>query len=198
MSSTRIFTVVLAAGRATRYGETKQLEKVRGETLVHRAVRLSRQISGDDSVLVVGHDWRKVAAAADGQYGHLLVNERFADGLGTSISAAIRTVRDTASAVILILADQPLISTEHIRELLDAWSGKKNDIVATAFSGTVGPPVLFPPGAYDDLVHLDGDQGARSLLEDQRYSLSPVTFEPAAIDIDRPEDLTKLDQPFGG
>ena len=64
--------------------------------------------------------------------------------------------------------------------------------MATAYEDTEGPPVLFPTDAFDDLLNLDGDRGARSLLGDPRFKLRSVRFEAAAIDIDTPSDLDAL------
>jgi molybdenum cofactor cytidylyltransferase len=90
------------------------------------------------------------------------------------------------------LADQPLVTAEHLRQLIDSWSGLENEIVATAYSGTQGPPVLFPRDTFDALRSLTGDRGARTILDDSRFSLKTVQFEPAAIDIDTPADLASL------
>ncbi len=92
----------------------------------------------------------------------------------------------------MLHADQPLITTEHLRALEAAWSGADVEIVATAFADTLGPPVLFPSGCFDDLIGLRGDAGAKRLLEDARYSVKQVAFAGAAIDIDTPEDLERL------
>ncbi len=183
-----IFAVVLAAGSAKRFGATKQLESVGGRPLVTRATDLACETCGDRTVLVVGHDWRAVATAARDS-GYIVRNERHEDGLGTSISLAVRCVAHAASAILLLLADQPLITAQHLVTLRDAWSGADNEIVATGFAGTMGPPVLFPRETFKDLVGLKGDQGAQYLLRDDRYRTRTVTFEPAATDVDTREDL---------
>jgi CTP:molybdopterin cytidylyltransferase MocA len=56
----------------------------------------------------------------------------------------------------------------------------------------MGPPVLFPRGAFDALGELTGDQGAKSLLQSSRFDVRTIPFEDAAIDIDTPADLDKL------
>lgn len=187
-----VFAVVLAAGSASRFGTTKQLSKLDGAPLVRRATNLAQDICANHSLLVAGHDWLAVSAACQPLPGFLLVNDHFAEGIGTSMSRAARSLRHAASAIIVLLADQPLVTRQHLRELRDAWSGADHEIVATAFAGTVGPPALFPRGCFADLQQITGDQGARELLHDARFSVITVAFPDAAIDIDTPQDLDRL------
>jgi CTP:molybdopterin cytidylyltransferase MocA len=88
-----------------------------------------------------------------------------------------------------MLADQPLITAGHLRALIDNWSGADDEIVATSFAESVGPPVLFPRACFDDIAMLEGDSGGKQLLHDERFRLATIQFEAAALDVDTPEDL---------
>lgn len=188
----RFFAVVLAAGRSRRFGANKQLQELDGQPLVGRAAALARAVCGKYTLLVVGHEWRRVVAAADQQCQFVAINENYGDGIGTSIAVATKSLAQTADCMLILLADQPLISEDHLNALLSAWSGDDEEIVATAFAGTQGPPVLMPRGAFSDLARLEGDTGARQLLGNPDYRLTTVWFDPAAIDIDSPDDLDRL------
>jgi molybdenum cofactor cytidylyltransferase len=183
---------VLAAGSASRFGRTKQLETFDGMALVRRAANCVRDVCGDNTVLVTGHDYAAVAAAAGDAARFVLVNEHYGVGIGGSIAMAARSLSHTATGILLMLADQPLITTAHLRAIRDTWSGASDEIVATSFAGTMGPPVLFPRGAFDALAELSGDCGARQLLQDVRFTVRTITFEGAAVDIDTPDDLASL------
>lgn len=160
--------------------------------LVRRAVELATGICGERVLLVVGHDWHSVVAACHPCPGFLSRNDGYESGLGTSISHAVRSIQHVAGAVILLFADQPLINAEHVRAIRNAWDGTDLEIVATSYAGTSGPPVLFARGCFGDLVRLKGDQGARTLLHDDRYAVTTLNFEDAAFDIDTVEDLERL------
>lgn len=189
---TSVFTIVLAAGSATRFGATKQLADIDGKTLVGRAVEIANDVCQDRCVLVVGHNHQAVSAACQLAPGFMVVNENYADGLGTSLALAVKSIRHVASAVIVLLADQPRVTAQHARALADSWGGSDNEIVATSFADTRGPPVLFPAACFDELAELTGDKGGRHLFDDNRFRLRTVTFEPASVDIDTPEDLTQI------
>jgi len=187
-----IYTVVLAAGAASRFGSSKQLAELDGIALVGLATRIARESCDSRSVLVVGHDWRAVFGACDRPPDFLIVNDHHEMGIGSSISLAVRSIRHAAKAIVILLADQPLITPAHIAALIESWSGDSNEIVATAYADTLGAPALFPSECFDDLAALAADTGAQALLGDSRFRVAAIPFEDAAIDIDTPEDLTSL------
>ncbi len=187
-----VFGVVLAAGAASRYGSTKQLATIDGITLAQRSHDVAVEACGTNSILVVGHDWQAVCDACHPSRGFLVINENYASGLGTSIAQAVRSVQHVADAIVVLLADQVLITSEHVRALVAAWDGAHDQIVATAYADTVGAPVLFPSGCFADLVRLEGDSGGRQLLSDGRFHVEKIVFEAAAVDIDTPDDLKRI------
>jgi molybdenum cofactor cytidylyltransferase len=193
-----VFAAVLAAGRSQRFGCSKQLEVIGGKPLVRHAAELAREACGDRNILVCGHQFAAVARSAGNAPQFLLVNDRHDEGLGGSIALVASVVSHVAGALLLLFADQPLITTQHLRTLIDGWSGADDAIVATAFSGTVGPPVLFPRGAFSALGKLTGDRGAKSVLDDPEFDVTTIPFEDAAIDIDTRTDLKKLQQATRG
>jgi len=190
--SARVFAVVLAAGTATRFGTTKQVASYRNKPLVQRAAQVASSACNDRAVLVLGHDWRAVYEVCRPFPGGFVLNTDYARGIGTSIAAGVSAIRHTAGAVLIVLADQPLITTKHLRALQSAWGGRDMEIVASAYADTVGVPALFAAGCFDHLCSLDGDRGAQSLLNDSRFSLQTVEFHEAAVDIDTPGDLLKI------
>lgn len=188
----RTYAVVLAAGSATRYGSTKQLAEIDGTSLVARAVQTANAACAGRSVVVLGHDAPRVAGALRPADGFAVVNDRYEDGLGTSLARAVASVRHVAGAVVVMLADQPGVSAQHIRNLQQAWGGQQDEIVATAFGGTLGPPVLFASGCFDELQKLAGDAGGKHLFDDERFRLATIAFEPASLDVDTPDDLRQI------
>ena len=192
MPEQSIFAIVLAAGESSRFGSTKQLSEFEGESLVRRAVRLAEDVCGDRSVLVVGNDWKKVLAACGPQSGFFVLNDQYASGMASSIGAGVSSVSQVADAVLLLMADQPLIRPDHLRQLIAAWNGAPNDIIVSEYSGVQGPPVFFPANCFEGLMKLEGDQGARALLSKMKDSVQGIALGAAAFDIDTPEDLAEL------
>ncbi len=192
MPGKTLFAIVLAAGASRRFGSTKQLALLEGTPLVQRAVRSAENICGPLTVLVAGNDWKSVVSAAVPLQGFIVINEEFADGLSTSLRAAVDSVGEVADAILLLLADQPLVSTAHLKDLASLWRKHTGSIVASAYADTTGPPIIFPRRFFPELVSLDGDRGAKGIIDSNQDKLKIVAFEPAAVDIDRPADLDGL------
>lgn len=187
----RLFAIVLAAGAGVRYGGIKQLARFEGVPLVTRSVRLCERACGPRSVLVVGYEWQSVVDACRPLQGFFVNNVSYRDGIGSSIARGVKSVRQAADAVLLMLADQPLVTLDHLRRLIAA---RADDAIAvTTFAGTEGPPVIFPARCFGELSILEGDEGARKVLKGFGGRIVRVAFEPAGVDIDAPRDLEDLE-----
>jgi molybdenum cofactor cytidylyltransferase len=187
-----VYSLVLAAGSANRFGALKQLARLNGQSLLQRALRLAGQVSGPNTVLVVGAQWLRVVDAGGRLNPFIVRNENFASGIGSSIAVGIRAIRPLADAALILLADQPLITAEHLFLLQKEWRASPASIVATGFAEIVGPPAIFPANYFDQLLLLRGDAGARSIIVEHDDALISVPFADAAVDIDTPEDLQRL------
>lgn len=192
MPGRKLFAIVLAAGGGSRFGGQKLLRPHGGMPLVARAVRTAESVCGARSVLVTGSEWRAVFEACAPLGGYMVCNADWRSGLGGSIAAGVRAVGEGADAVLLLLADQPLVSAAHLQDVIARWDGSPRRIVATGFCGVCGPPALFPAADFAALAALTGDRGAREVLTAAGRQVETLPFEPAGIDIDRPEDFAKL------
>ena len=184
-----IAVAVLAAGSASRYGRPKLLESLDGRPLLQHALSSARAAALGPVYLVTGHEHAAVAEAGAGLADHVVFNPAHLDGMGTSIACGVAACRESADAVLLLLADQPAITAEHLQQLASTWSGTADEIVATSFADTLGPPVLFGGAAFDELLALEGDHGAKRLLHDERFRIRTVHCDAASIDIDTEGDL---------
>ncbi len=192
MSRNAIFAVVLAAGSSTRFGRTKQLEQFEGMSLAAGALRKAESVCGKRSVLVTGKDWQEVATTCEPLAGYFVINNDYEQGLASSIACGVRSVAESADAILLMLADLPLVTTEHLTKLVNAWAESPRTIVASAFEDTLGPPVVFPKADFHALLQLTGDRGAQPIIDANKERVQAIACEEAAFDIDRPEDLAGL------
>ncbi len=187
-----IIAVVLAAGQSSRFGAAKQLAAVGGRPMVAHVGAAVCEASPAAVVLVAGHSVAAVRTAAGLPF--LLINERYREGLGTSIASAARALGPQADALMFCLGDQPLIPSTHYRALIDAWNGDEASIVATGYAGSVGAPVLFGSDWFARLALLRGDQGAKSLITSAGDQLSVVECDAAVHDVDTPQDLEAVNR----
>jgi molybdenum cofactor cytidylyltransferase len=188
----KLYCVVLAAGTSSRFGSLKQLADFRGQPLVARAMRLAEESFGQRCILVVGHEWQQVAAACEPLTGFLVVNPDHRRGFGGSIAAGVSSVAKVASGVLLLLADQPLIDSHHLRRMTETWTANPDCIVASEFDAVLGPPVIFPARLFDTLSALQGDRGAHQILQDEASRVIRLECPDAAFDIDEADDLGSI------
>ena len=191
--ATNICIAVLAAGQARRFGASKLLQPHDDRPLLHHALAAATDALPGNVYLVTGHDAPTIAKSSSGFGYRQIFNPDFESGIGTSIAAAANHCADVADALIIALADQPKVNASHLTMLASTWSGDSEQIVATEFSGTTGPPVLFGSAYFAELAKLDGDQGAKEVLRSNAQAVVAVRFEAASIDIDTPADLDALD-----
>ncbi len=193
-STPLVCACVLAAGTASRFGQSKLVRMVRGKPLVQHALLAARESCHGQVTLVVGHDADAIKMAGAGLFDHVVNNDHYDDGIGSSIATGVRACRTDADAVLILLADQPLISATHLENVIASWSGAENEIVASSFDGIFSPPILFPRNAFGALCALRGDQGAKVILSDATYEVIRIECPPARFDIDTPEDLNRIER----
>jgi molybdenum cofactor cytidylyltransferase len=187
-----LFALVLAAGRADRFGSPKQLALFEGEPLARRALRVAESICGHRSILVVGSEWQRVHEACAPLAGFLVRNDCFEDGMASSIVAAIRALPDSARAALVMLADQPLVDADDLRRLVERWLDAPDRIVCSRAGDYAGPPVIFPRRFFNELVALRGDRGAKAVIRKHGDTVRMVDCDDVAIDVDTPADLARL------
>ena len=123
-----------------------------------------------------------------------MLNERYAEGMGTSIGAGIAALPAGTGAALIALADQP-VSRGVIERLVERWREGGADIVAPSYRGWRGNPVLFDASLFDALGRIEGDRGARALIEGAGDRLALVELDlPAPLDVDTPAELRELER----
>jgi molybdenum cofactor cytidylyltransferase len=183
---TRPSGVLLAAGGSRRLGRPKQLLLWQGEPLVRRAARAALDAGVGELVVVVGAEREAVAAALSGLDLRVIANERWFEGIGTSIAVGVGAA--AGAAVLLLLADQPGVDAALLAELIAAMDAG-HERVACAYRGVIGVPALFSaPSDVAALRELSGERGARELLRQRGAAVRAIEAEQAGYDIDDEAD----------
>lgn len=185
---TGVAAILLAAGASTRMGTSKLLLPAPEGTVLRTAVSRLLAAPVDRVILVVGHDSDRLGAEARRVEDDRLVqvvNERWAEGMATSLVAGLAACAD-AKAVIVALADQPGLAPEVVRRLLDAWRTGA-PLAVPVHEGRTGHPVLFDARLFDELRALTGDVGAREVVRRHWAEAARVDAAPLR-DLDTPAD----------
>lgn len=190
MTATRV--AILAAGAGRRFGGGKQLALFNGKPLLQHTIDHCRGLGNGVSVtLILGCDAARIADGVDHTGVNLSHNPGWEEGIASSIRTAVDGVPADCHHLLLIAADQPLVTTTALAGLLALAAAQPDTVVAAAYAGTLGIPAVFPQPWFAQLAALRGDTGAGALL---RASKAVVEFElpEAGIDIDTPAALRAL------
>ena len=181
--------LLLAAGYSRRFGGDKLLAPLHGRPLiVWSAETIAAEVEALYVVVPAGDVARRAAVAALGPV--VVEHERRDEGMASSIGAGVAALPGSVEAVIIALADQPLVAPEVIRRLRDRWRGGGVTAVAPRYRDGQGNPVLFGRPAFGALRQLGGDRGARAVLAGLGAAAAFLDVDdPMPIDVDTPEAL---------
>lgn len=188
-----VAVVLLAAGKASRMGEGgphKLLAEFDGMPLVRRSA-LTALSSGAASVAAVtGHRREEIEEALTGLAVEQVYNPDYASGMASSLVAGIGAPAARRSdGVLVMLADMPGITSDDLKVLIAAFRQANGQAIVRAVShGKRGNPVILPRAVYDAVMRLEGDVGARHIIETSGLAVVDVDIGDAAhLDVDTPE-----------
>jgi CTP:molybdopterin cytidylyltransferase MocA len=183
----RVAAVVLAAGASTRLGEPKQLVMLGGETLLERAVRIAQEAGCAPVVVVLGASAEVIRAASDLNGAIAVVNDRWAEGMGSSVRAGVAPLKEVDGCVVMT-CDMPSVTAAHLQTLMGT-----GEVTASLYAGRRGVPAYFPVSRFPVLMELQGDTGARDLLRTARCK----ELVGGELDVDTVGDLERARELFG-
>jgi molybdenum cofactor cytidylyltransferase len=148
----------------------------------------------DEIIIVVGHDARAVREALRlPANARVVENLAHAQGQATSLAAALRSADERSDGAVVLLADQPGITVQHVRALMQAFEDRRSGIVRLRFRDGPGP-ALLGRDVWPAAMQLKGDVGARDLIDSNADAVREVLLDEARPpDIDTPEDLLELE-----
>ncbi len=185
MRAVNIGAVILAAGFSRRLGRPKQDVVFGGETLLARAVRVAKNAALSPVVVVVRE--ARYIEELQPLAANVLLNEAAQGGMATSVVQGVSWAQQHGvEGLVLMTCDQPALRPQH----LQALCADPQQVTASRYSGRVGVPAYFPATAFEQLLQLRGDAGARGLLQ----NVPAVVDEALALDIDTDEDLRAAKQ----
>ncbi len=188
----KVTAIVLAAGEARRFGSAKQLASVGGRTLVQLAIDAAS--AAGEVVVVLGARADDIEPTLSLPPGARTVrNPEFADGQSTSLRAGVTAVGPDVAAVVVVLADQPGVTSDDVRTVIGAYRATGAPLVRASYRGVPGHPVLIARTLFPETIAETGDRGARGVLARHAELIHEV-----AVDRDPPDDVdSPADLPAG-
>ena len=190
MSSIAI--LVLAAGKSSRMKTTKQLLKFNNKFLLDVVLEKSKKLCSDSIFCVLGANSEKIKKNITTKNVHFIINKNYDKGLSTSIVEGVRFIESkhkNLTGILILLADQPKISSQYLRDLIQLFTIHSKKIVASKYNNSIGVPAIFPSSYFSELKCLKGDLGAKKLLKKEINSIIFSNIDTNFVDLDTPEDL---------
>lgn len=188
-TGSNIVGILLAAGMGSRFGGDKLLHPLRDGVAIAAHAARNLLAAGLPVTAVVRPGDFPLAEMLEQEGCSVTVCQTAARGMGASLACAIAAERNAAGWVVA-LADMPRIAPDTIRAVAAALKDGAT-LAAPRYDGERGHPVGFSAALSGELLALDGDQGARALLEKHRAALRLIDCTDPGVryDIDRKSDM---------
>jgi molybdenum cofactor cytidylyltransferase len=192
-----IAAIVPAAGMSTRMGRNKLLLAFEGKALIAQAVDTLLESEVDEIIVVLGHEADKVKEKLRGKQVTFVENSNYRQGMSTSIRAGLGAVSSGATAIMIYLADQPLLEPEDVNRLIGAFAEAREQgksIVVPFFHGQRGNPVILDSSYKEAILEVVGEVGCKRVIKRNPDKVLVVEMETDHVvrDVDRIEDYEGL------
>ena len=187
--------LILAAGAARRMNQAKMLLPFGKDTILQTIIEHAKNIKPDNICIVTGFYHQEIIAKIQDDQVQFFYNELWEEGMSSSIKKGLSNLvsqNPEMLAILILVADQPFISSNLLNEMIQLQEQTGKGIVAASYAGVSGTPVLFSSYHFSNLEKLAGDKGARSILHQYQNELITVDFPLGEIDIDTEDDYHKL------
>ena len=187
MLADNIAVVILSAGQSTRFGSQKMNHSLAdGKTILQTCIRQYQKVFSNVTV-VISNDSTLERSLKDSNV-NIVVAEYAVKGMSQSLITGIQS-QINADAWLIALGDMPYIKTSTFEKL--ASQSTKSNIVVPVCSGRRGNPVIFGCDFQAELLDLEGDVGAKQIIELNQSRVLKVQVDDEGIlhDIDRAEDI---------
>jgi len=179
--------LVLGAGGSKRLGRPKQLLPYGEGTLLGHVVGTARACGFDQTIVAIGGSADDVREEVHLGGADVVVNDDYGEGCSSSIAAALAVVDPRCEVLVLMLGDQPGVTSDTVANLL-AGRGSAPLAVCRYDDGN-GHPIVFARSVFPALADLHGDKGVWRLLDERSAEAVEVPIAgPIPRDVDTPED----------
>lgn len=189
----RIAAIILAAGSSSRMSKPKQLLYYKGKSMINNLAQQISTLETDTTICITGYLKNEIEEELKDYNFKFLHNSNYNQGMSSSLKTAVSHIIDSEiDALLVTLSDQPLIPTTHYQNIIHASNDNSIEIVTTSFNKTYGAPTLFKKSLFQDLLKLNAQQGAKSIIKKHREKAIFLDCGEAMYDVDTDEDYMKL------
>jgi len=185
--------LILAAGTSSRMGSTKQVLPYKHTTLLGWTIEQTIAIEEVETYVILGANIKSIKKSIVSYSINVIENKNYREGISTSIVTGINTIEvRTFEKVLILLADQPKITTDYLKKLFEISKKDPAKIIASNYGDKIGVPAIFPKKYFSKLKELTGDKGAGKLLNTTLKEETMSLLNNNLLDIDNVIDYHHL------
>lgn len=189
-----VSAILLAAGESKRMGKPKQLMPFGRSTILEQTIDNLLNSEVSEVIVVLGYRAEEMIKTVAIKPVKVAINPAYHQGMSTSIVTGLNLVDDGAQAVMLALADQPLVDSKTINRLIDEFFNYDKGIAIPVYHSRRGHPIIFSIKYKGELLKLKGDIGGRQIIKQHPDDVLEVAVgcEGINIDINTPSNYSHL------
>ena len=208
-----IAALILAAGRASRFGSLKQLAPINNKPMLQHCIDSANSALPGAVYTLLGYQPELIKSTITGT--KIIEHPQWARGIGSSIAVGVEYLIKDFDTILIMLGDQPMISGSYLKQLIDLFKEqqhqdqlqkkqpKKNQsqkdhaqnhhqLVCSAYQKNPGVPAIFGRQHFSELIKLADDYGAKQFLMDLSPEPAALPLGELSMDVDYPQDLQSL------
>lgn len=189
-----VAAIILAGGYSMRMKEFKPLLPLGDSTIIENTVNVFRKSGVNDITVVIGYRANDLKVILDRIGVKWVYNEKYHEGMYSSVVAGVSSLQDCAQGFFLLPADMPLVKPETIQKMLRVYNSTEYDIIYPVYKEHRGHPPLISRNLFPVIKNSDGCGGLRALLSEYQQFVAQVEVMDDGIltDMDTPEDYMKI------
>ena len=192
--------VILAAGASSRMQAIKQLLPWKNTTLLGNAIAQGLQSNVEEVYVVLGANATQIKQSILNYSVKIIENPNWEKGIGSSIACAITYFKNNNlyyEAVLISLADQPLINADYYNSLIQLFLTNTKPIIASQINNKAGVPAIFSAIYFDELSKLNEDVGAKEILKSSKKDVLTLNASVNLVDVDTLQTYEVIFNTFG-
>lgn len=167
----------------------KQLLLFQGETLVQRTIRVALEADFSEVAVVIGAASSQVRESIGERPVRVIENSQWEEGLASSLRMGIAALSES-DGVMILLVDQPQVTSSWLGSLLTIFESSDLDVVATSKGGIACPPAIVAKSLFEKVATLRGDEGAKKFFSSSKVQY--IEFPGDLSDVDTAEDYKRI------
>jgi len=176
-----ISAILLAAGKSKRMnGENKLCKKLHGIPMINHSIKNILSSSIDELIIVLGHENKVVQnLIKKNNKIKFILNNKYETGIASSIKTGIKCLSINSKAFFICLGDMPMVNKNVYNKLIN--SRKNEDIIIPTYKGIRGNPILFSKSMINQIMNIEGDIGAKNILNINKNILLHIEIDDEGI-----------------